>query len=267
MDDESTPFCTGVLISKDIVLTAAHCVLMKEDLQVYFGADSKTASKVPVAQVESMEGFLKPISATETAEPANFDLALLKLSRPAPSSYKPVILNKNSKDLSPSLNYLPAGYGLDKLEYHRISYEKALEIEKLNQLLNSGKKNKRDLTDREKDLLGKSISCEPSASGKYDFCHEVISGGAGILRVGKSNFKKLENPLEFSTTARRNLSACNGDSGGPLFLEKNGQYKVMGILSRGIDEVNCYEGNIYTNVASKAAKDWIQRTMSKLGQN
>lgn len=64
-------------------------------------------------------------------------------------------------------------------------------------------------------------------------------------------------------SARRSLSACNGDSGGPLFLEKDGHYKVMGILSRGIDEVNCYEGNIYTNVASKKARDWIKATALK----
>lgn len=266
MDVDLSPFCTGVLITKDIVLTAAHCVLMKEELYVYFGADSKKASRISVAQIETMDGFLKPTS-DKDGEPANYDLALLKLSESAPSSYKAVALNVDSEDLSPSENYIPVGFGLNKLEFHKINYSEVLEIERLNALINAGQKKPQDLTARERALLGKSISCEKSVSGNYDDCNEVISGGAGTLRVGKSKLRKLENFMEFSTMARQTLSACNGDSGGPLFLEKDGQYKVMGILSRGIDEVNCYDGNIYTNVASKAARDWILKTIKKLNQN
>lgn len=51
--------------------------------------------------------------------------------------------------------------------------------------------------------------------------------------------------------------ACNGDSGGPALVVRDGEFKLLGVTSRGR---NCRSEYIYTDV--RYFQDWIQETAS-----
>ena len=58
--------------------------------------------------------------------------------------------------------------------------------------------------------------------------------------------------LEFGNHAGR--SACNGDSGGPAFVRRDGQLKLVGVTSRGNSE--CDKEGIYTD--ARYFSEWIK---------
>src|SRR6185503_19457431 len=80
--------CTGTALARDLVLTAAHCVLPGADYKlVEFDAAHRPSLKT-VAQIIRHPGFsLK----TLFAHRATADLALLKLADPLPAAVAPAL--------------------------------------------------------------------------------------------------------------------------------------------------------------------------------
>jgi secreted trypsin-like serine protease len=58
----------------------------------------------------------------------------------------------------------------------------------------------------------------------------------------------------------RKAGTCSGDSGGPAYIEKDGQFYLFGITSRGT--YFCDDSGVYTNALSYTK--WIQDTMGSL---
>lgn len=86
-----------------------------------------------------------------------------------------------------------------------------------------------------------------------------ITGGAG---VGPSS--AFDPSFEFSAGGG-GYDSCNGDSGGPAYIETSpGQFKVAGLTSRALGNPTtpCGEGGIYTRVDAPTVKRYYDEVLA-----
>jgi secreted trypsin-like serine protease len=89
--------------------------------------------------------------------------------------------------------------------------------------------------------------------------------GAGKLRWVETTLKKAAyTKSEILVEQSKGKGACHGDSGGPAYIKINGEYVVIGVTSRGVDDANndCSVSAAYTSTHYYAA--WISRTANSL---
>lgn len=98
----------------------------------------------------------------------------------------------------------------------------------------------------------------------------VIVAGYGATRNGGGGapqLRKLRRSVESARGSEMRLhggsgSACNGDSGGPGYLESGGKLILAGVVSRSGSGRNCAGAEIHTRVDSH--RDWIARASAEL---
>jgi secreted trypsin-like serine protease len=178
--------CTGTIIARDLILTAAHCY--DNSVQggyVLFGTQFSSASRkiVRIASATINPGYTGPHN----------DVAMLKLAQEIPEGYKPVKLLPSSLPLNPGDRVRQAGYGS-------------------NNTANS---------------FGTLRTVDSQFVGR-------TSAGALGVQNGKT-------------------AACSGDSGGPLYVQKNGEWYTAGITSTALMDSarRCTGGNYYTSVTQQ----------------
>ncbi|MBV2167733.1 MAG: trypsin-like serine protease [Bdellovibrio sp.] len=95
-----------------------------------------------------------------------------------------------------------------------------------------------------------------------------LKTGAGTLRTTSLKVKKpLYGSSEIMIDQSLRKGICSGDSGGPAYLEVDGQLRLLGVASRG-DSIpipltpDCFIMSIFTRV--DAFSDWIQTTSEQL---
>jgi len=93
LDLADTGFCTGTLIARDLVLTAAHCALDRRTGQAFVPgevtfraglSDGKALADRKVIQIAAHPEFI--VNAPVTAERVRIDVALMRLDAPIPYS-------------------------------------------------------------------------------------------------------------------------------------------------------------------------------------
>jgi V8-like Glu-specific endopeptidase len=176
--------CTGTIIARDLILTAAHCY--ENSVQggyVLFGIQFNGRDR-KIIQIASA-------SINPAYNGSHNDVAMLKLAQEIPAGYQPVKLLPPTLAMRPGDVVRQAGYGSDNTP--------------------------------------NSFGTLRTVDSQY-----VGQTGAGALSVRNGR-----------------TAACSGDSGGPLYVRKNGEWFTAGITSTAFmdNARRCTGGNQYTSVA------------------
>ena len=192
--------CTGTLLRQDIVLTAAHCVPQAEEgsrvaMVAVFAVSETLATKENVTPVTI--SFVHPSWGKETAK-VEVDVAVKGVEQKATQEDE---TDPNSNDFAilKLKTPAPAGYVPAKI-----------------------------LMD-ETPLLKEGVEVVIAGYGLND---DIKKTGDGHLKKAKSHVLALYGDSELVTDQSRGQSVCSGDSGGPAFLEVNGQLYLWGVASR-----------------------------------
>ena len=189
----ASPFCSGTLITTNVVLTAAHCLdtakgggsfrtMRPSDLAIYVG-DGVASDPNPSVYAVTETSINSLYNRRSLAN----DIALVRLSVSVPSSEAepvpalPSALSLNNSDIRVSLNF--AGFGYDE--------------------------------DRN---FGVKLQTNVPLAG-----FGCVVNGCG----------SLGDPAVMFSYSQPTAGTCNGDSGGPAFIIRNGIPYVAGMTSFG----------------------------------
>jgi hypothetical protein len=99
--------CTGVVISKNSILTAAHCVQDEPEIAVHYRSSSGDPILILPSKIISHPNYV-PEAISKRVR--SIDLAILQIATPLPSQFQPVKLS-NEKPRAGDLVVI-GGYGL-----------------------------------------------------------------------------------------------------------------------------------------------------------
>ena len=102
-------FCTGVVVARNVVLTAAHCVTKLDDVRVHFHERAGQPMLWPVNAIAVHPQYRA--NAIKTRE-RSIDLALVRMVDPLPERFAPARLS--SSGVSAGMRLRIAGYGVSR---------------------------------------------------------------------------------------------------------------------------------------------------------
>jgi secreted trypsin-like serine protease len=94
----------------------------------------------------------------------------------------------------------------------------------------------------------------------YGITSGMTQKGVGTLREVIAPILSAVGKTEIAIDESHRKGSCNGDSGGPAFIQKGTELYLWGVTSRGDEE--CASEGIYTQI--NAYSDWIIATEAVL---
>lgn len=100
---DGVPFCSGTYIAKNLIVTAAHCVIDKanDEFKIMFGTSPSSTYDVTAYQT------YKDVQKFES----NFDIAWVKFEGVPPADFHPIEILQSPAALKPGASIRIAGYG------------------------------------------------------------------------------------------------------------------------------------------------------------
>lgn len=258
-DEESrvlSQFCGGSILTREWILTAAHCVVDEAGKPV----DPKTLGIVS-GSVFIFKGDLRTVSEIvvhEDYDPSliNNDIAMVKLAKPIAESVGPVggvrVIQQGQE--VPEGPAVVMGWGLisrDTVPYQLL--ETDIDIVP-NSVCNRGmaEQTKRELGSL---LVGIGVPNNIPME-RLQEAFDILSNNLG---------PRLTENMICAGIPSGERTSCNGDSGGPLMVrETDGQWMQVGIVSWGKEPLDAREPcahpelfAVYTKVSNYY--DWIAR--------
>jgi len=169
--------CTATAIARDLLLTAAHCVLPGADYKLVASALGEPPVLKDVTRIESHPQFdLKRLF----GHLATADVALMKLAQPMAAKILPARLGAEEEPVVVGDAFEVAGFGV-------------------------------------------TVRGDGRTGGTLRAATLVATGQPGTLQI------RLFDPKTKGDSA--GLGACTGDSGSPVFRDKDGRAVVIGVVS------------------------------------
>lgn len=226
--------CGASLITDDWLLTAAHCfsndtlpgLETVSNWELHLGVNDLATVTGPGAQTRGVEGFVRhPRYDRYSDTPTNYDIALIKLSRPVTftASVSPICLENENFTVSRE-NCAVSGWG--KPTYNGTGT-------------------------RYGHTAPKTLMSQADCNATYDRLDE------------KHPFKKFVNiapDVMCAEVGPNGEDSCLGDSGSPLMCEENGRWFQVGVVAAGYECGHAHFPGIYSRVAYFT--DWIRDTMA-----
>jgi secreted trypsin-like serine protease len=227
--EQGGAICTGSLIRKNVVITAAHCLKAEKGMTLvgaftFFGTDLETIMKEANNKDHSHIRAIKSILVHEsykTSEDVNNDIGLISLRENAPDGFQPIELAPAAvaESLKPGTKLTLSGFGVSK---YTVTGE------------------------------GELGSIDSAGSGRL----RQVDG----IQLVETDSSGKEMALDQSKRA----GACHGDSGGPAYYTDSATKKryLVGVTSRG--EEPCTKMVVYTRTLGYT--DWIDAGLKKMLQ-
>lgn len=190
LNDTEASLCTGTLIARNVVITAAHCLNNAKSARIVFDVDpvcnqefDSNTQSIDVKKASIHPDYNEKVK-------GRYDLALLKLAKGAPAHYPVISLyNGTSERSSNTVTY--AGYG------------RTSEGDEWNQALRSVTKNYNDSI-----FFAKNKNMVTSQSDGAGIC-QGDSGGPVFFEVGRKLQLAGVNSV---VVGKSNSSVCRGAS-------------------------------------------------------
>jgi phage tail sheath protein FI len=222
--------CTASILSNDILLTAAHCVVGEaSDTIVVFHKDAITTVSTVLKPIADAGGSIDDIDKLPATVPVRRATAY-KVSPVWPIKQNDLL---NTGDIA---------------------------LVKFKGGLVEGFERASLLTSTE--LLANGHSVVLSGYGTND---GVKGEGSGLLRFVETTIQQLDyTKSEILIEQSLGKGACHGDSGGPAYATIEGKKYVIGVTSRGVNDPNndCSVSAAYTSVAFYAK--WLVTAVKEL---